>query len=323
MKGGIGPPHSDRPMISQHPSLHVAVTGASGLLGRALVDALMQRGHKVIAGVHRARHAWPPGMEILPLDLTIERSVSEFATLAQADWIIHAAGMTDVDRCETEAASAALLNHAATRTLVDAVRTMPTRIVYLSTDYVFDGQNGPYREDGKPNPINVYGRTKYEGETAVRDAGAKQVIVRSAGFLGIGGPERPTFVERMIDTMRHHPPLRAAYDQLSNITPVEYLARSIVEIIEGGWSGLWHVAGQGVVSRYDLALQLARLLDVPSTEVQRVAYAELGRPAKRPLNGGLVVEKAIANLSTRCDPLDLALRKWKNRLVGSADPSLN
>ncbi|MBI3872750.1 MAG: SDR family oxidoreductase [candidate division Zixibacteria bacterium] len=295
--------------------MRIAVTGAAGLLGQALIATLRGRGHVVIAGVHHARPSWPENVTLLPLDLTEPRSTTQFATSAQADWIIHAAAMTDVDRCESEPASAERVNRDATRDLISAISQTQTRMVYLSTDYVFDGRDGPYSEDDPPNPINVYGRTKYEGECAVREAPDGHVIVRSASFLGIGGPRRPTFIERMLQTMRDHPPLRAAHDQRGNITPVDFLALAIAELLERGLGGVWHVAGREIVSRYDLAVAVARMFDLLSTAVARCNYAELGRPAKRPLNGGLIVTKAETTVSARCDGLALSLRKWKDGLA--------
>ncbi|MEW5701513.1 MAG: SDR family oxidoreductase [Candidatus Zixiibacteriota bacterium] len=287
------------------------MTGAGGLLGSAVVETAMARGHVVIAGVHRVRRAWPTDVHVIPLDLTLPRSTEKFIEQAQADWVVHTAAMTDVDRCEQDPAAAIILNVAGTRFLVEAVRTAPTRVVYLSTDYVFDGEHGPYAEDDPVAPINVYGRTKYQGEMIVAEDSNRHVIVRSASFLGSGGHGRRTFVDAMVEKMRQSPPLRAAVDQFSNITPVDYLAAAIVEVCERGLGGIWHIAGREVISRYELARQLAVLSGLPVNVVEGVEYLELGRPAVRPLRGGLRVDKAAAALSTTTPTLAESLTEWR------------
>jgi dTDP-4-dehydrorhamnose reductase len=298
-------------VTSEWPSLRIAVTGGSGLLGRVLVGAAAARGHNVTVGVHQTRCAWPESVGVVPLDLTIPRSVEKFIERTEPDWVVHTAAMTDVDRCEREPALAIIANVAATRHLVEAVETAPTRLLYLSTDYVFDGEHGPYREDDPPNPINVYGLTKHAGEKAVSEGGERHAIVRSASFLGIGSRGRPTFVEAMVERMRSAPPLPAAADQLSNIATVDYLAAALVEICERGLNGTWHVAGREIISRYDLARHLAELFALPDSVVEAVEYRELDRSARRPLRGGLVVEKAAVVLSSEPPTLSDALRAWK------------
>lgn len=298
-------------MTPEWPSLRIAVTGGSGLLGRELVYRAVARGHKVAVGVHQVCVAWPAGIDSVPLDLTVPRSVEKFIERSEADWVVHTAAMTDVDRCEREPAAAIIANVAATRHLVEAVETAPTRILYLSTDYVFDGENGPYREDDPPHPINLYGLTKHAGETAVLEGDERHAIVRSASFLATRSRGRPTFVEVMVERMRSAPPLPAAVDQLSNITPIDYLAAALVEICERGLNGIWHLAGREIISRYELARHLAALFGLSDTAVRAVEYCELGRPAQRPLQGGLVTAKAAATLSSEPPTLADALRAWK------------
>ncbi|HUU46363.1 MAG TPA: SDR family oxidoreductase [Acidobacteriota bacterium] len=294
--------------------MRVAVTGAAGLLGWSLVRVLSERGHTVVAGVHRRSLAGSGDLTVCALDLTDDDSIGRFVEAVSADCLIHAAAMTHVDRCETEPALAERLNAIATTRLVDAVDDSDTRIVYVSTDFVFDGEGGPYVEDDPVHPLNVYGRTKLAGEEAVRRADDRHAIVRAAGFLGVGDPEHPTFVETMLASMKANPPLCAAGDQRSNITPVGYLAAALVEIAERALGGTWHVAGREVVSRYELARRLAVLWHLPESSVQDMPYAALDRPARRPLNGGLCVDKAAARLRVTAPSLDESLATWKCEL---------
>lgn len=289
--------------------LRIAVTGASGLLGRALIPLLLARGHHVVAGFHST--ALPVGAETIALDLLDPASIARFVDRANADWIVHAAAMPDVDRCEREPELARAVNAVATRHLMNAVVRTRCRVLYLSTDYVFDGADGPYDEGAAPRPINVYGRTKLEGEQTVQDAGSEHLVVRSASFLGFGLPGRPTFAETMVNTMLHAPPLLAAVDQQSNITPIVSLAKAVVEVCESGASGIRHIAGDRIISRWGFAQMLARLFAIPDAAVRRVRYLELKRSALRPLNGGLVT---IHALQTPQILLANALRDWKQQL---------
>lgn len=289
--------------------VRIAITGASGLLGRALIASAAPR-HDIIAGIHSSELLDAGPIEQCPLDLTDAESIRRFVDQTRPDYLIHSAAITDVDLCEREPKRAQILNADATRLIVDAVRNLQTRVVYISTDYVFDGTAGPYSETDATNPINVYGKTKLEGELAVRSLDERGVIVRSASFLGLGGPERPTFAERMLETMRTNPPLRAATDQVSNVTPVDELAFGIMRLIESGGTGIWHIVHPQLISRYDLAVMLAKRAGLDTDQcIQRVAYESLGRAAKRPLQGGLNCEKAIGDLGLTFRLLDDSLTR--------------
>jgi dTDP-4-dehydrorhamnose reductase len=299
-------------MESNRRPQRIAVSGATGLLGRVLVPRLASRGHAVIAGRHQSGHDVFSGVTSISLDLLDPDSVAHFVDQAEANWVIHAAALTDVDRCEHEPELASAINTEATGHLVRAMVRTPSRLVFLSTDYVFDGTSGPYDETASEAPINVYGRTKLAAERLIQTAGQEHVIIRSASFLGIGLPGRPTFAEKMVQTMRESPPLLAAIDQCSNITPVEFLAAWIIEIIETAQSGVRHIAGDQILSRLDFALRLARLFELRDDAVRAVHFHELRRTARRPLNGGLITRFA---LSTPPIPLGAALADWKDTLV--------
>lgn len=298
-------------MNTKNSHQRIAVTGASGLLGRVLLHRLLKHGHRVIAGIHQSDIDIPDGATKLRLDLLDPKSIRKFAKESVADVIIHSAAWTDVDGCERDHAKAEALNATPTEHLMATVGDSNCRVVYISTDYVFDGRSGPRNEDDPPAPINIYGLTKLVGEKAVRKAGAQHAIVRSSSFLGVGSGDRLTFVEGMVHRMKTAPPLRAATDQRSNITAVGYLAEAIIEIATRGLEGVWHVAGEEVLSRYEFALQLARLFDLGEKTVEPVTFAELDRAAPRPLDGGLITnrELAIPQIS-----LSAALAAWKAEL---------
>ncbi len=292
--------------------MRVAITGASGLLGRALL-ATASDAHHIIAADHSAEILDLKYLEQYRLDLSSESSIREFVDAASADLIVHCAAITDVDLCEREPKLPQLLNADATRHLVDAVQGTSARLLYISTDYVFDGANGPCSETDPTNPINVYGKTKLAGEHAMLSLAERATIVRSASFLGHGSPNRTTFAERMFETMSYNPPLKAVDDQRSNVTPVDELAAGIMHIIESGASGIWHFAHPDVISRYELATLMARSAGIDSSHVQKVKFSSLKRDAARPLNGGLKVEKAMRELGITFRPLVESVKLFLER----------
>lgn len=289
----------------------MAVTGASGLLGRALVHHLLAQGHDVVAGIHESVCDMAGAVTQLPLDLLNRKSIQRFVHEAAADAIIHGAAWADVDGCERDHAKAEALNAAATEHVIQTAAGSDCRVVYISTDYVFDGRHGPRGEEDPPSPINIYGLTKLEGEKAVRKAGAQHAIVRSSSFLGVGHGDRLTFVEAMVRRMMTNPPLKVPIDQRSNVTPVDYLARGIIEIATHGHEGIWHLVGREVVSRHELALRLVRLFDLDEDVIESVKFEKLERAAPRPLDGGL-----LSNRKLTIPPvsLDDALIAWKAEL---------
>lgn len=289
--------------------MRIAITGASGLLGCALMDVAESK-HQIVAAYHSAEILDRKYLEQYPLDLGSESSIRQFVESARADVIIHSAAITDVDLCEREPKLAQLFNADATRRLVDAVRSTPSRLLYISTDYVFDGVNGPYSEAAPTNPINVYGKTKLEGENAVLSLAERGTIVRSASFLGHGSDDRLTFAERLLAMMKYEPPILAADDQRSNVTPVDELAAGIVQTIEAGASGVWHIAHPDVISRWELAVLIAEQAGLDQSAVKRVKYGTLNRDAVRPLNGGLRVDKAARGLALRFRPLAESVRHF-------------
>lgn len=295
-------------------SMRIGLTGATGLLGRALADHLIQCGHTVIAGVYESRPAESARMNCELLDLTNPASTEHWIATARAECIIHAAAWTDVDGCERDPSRAFTLNASATRVLSDANRrcNRPSRIVYISTDYVFDGESGPKDENAAPAPINVYGASKLEGERILLSADFPTVIVRSASFLGVGAGGRPTFAEGMLERMKKDPPLLAASDQRSNVTSVRFLAQAITELIEDGHTGIRHLAGAEILSRCDLARAIAREFGLPEDSVEGVPYSDLMRPAQRPLNGGLV---SVHALRTKPEPLERTIHLWRHDLM--------
>lgn len=270
------------------------VVGATGLVGGALTDALHRAGEPVSAVVRRE----PPGMPAVPVvkgDLSDAEDVARAVRSLQPAVVAYCAGATAVDRCEADPDWAHSLNVAAARQIADALPD-ETLLVYLSTDYVFDGMAGPYDELNVPAPLNEYGRSKLAGEDAVRRR-AEHLLVRTTVVYG-WEPLRPPvgFLSRIVDAGARRLPLRCPIDEVGNPTAAPDLARAIIDLVGAGARGLFHVAGADRVSRWAFCREALTALGFDPDLARPVRSADLGRPARRPLAHGMNCQRAAAVL---------------------------
>src|SRR6478672_10650290 len=223
--------------------MKVLVTGASGMLGRDLVLAAGNAGHDVVGFGHTE------------LDVT-DRTLAEGKLEAERpDLVINAAAWTDVDGAEEAEEEAMAVNGTAAGHLAAAAHAVGAGIVYVSTDYVFDGEKGaPYVESDQPAPLSAYGRTKLAGEEAVVAANKRHFIVRSAGLFGIGGRN---FVDTMLRLAATQSEVTVVRDQIGSPTYTWHLAYGIVRLIEGIEYGIHHMAAAGQCSWYEFANEIS------------------------------------------------------------------
>ena len=215
--------------------MKVLITGANGQLGHELVRAAIASGHEVVATSHET------------LDITDKSAVDAAITAARPDVVIHAAAWTAVDACESDPDKALLVNGTATKYVVDAAHAVGAHVVYISTDYVFDGnKTSGYDEGDTPNPQSVYGSSKLAGERAL---GTNDAIVRIAWVCGFYGANMVKTILRLAE----QPQLKFVDDQIGNPTFADDAAEMIVRIATEKRSGAWHVTNQGDVSWYEFA----------------------------------------------------------------------
>ena len=295
----------------------VLVTGAGGLLGQKLVKVLAGRGHEVVA-VYRVHE--PPaaqGVKLVRLDVTDWVRLEDLVLKTRPGTIIHAAAYTDVDGCEKDKEWAWRVNVAATRSIVRAARVVNAHIVYISTDYVFDGEKGMYRETDTPSPVNYYGLTKLVAEELVRSSELLYTIVRPSAIYGIGGSKK-SFAEYVAEKLAQGEQVKALTDQYVSPTHNELLAEALAEIIELKPLGTLHVAGPRM-NRYEFAKKIAETLGLPTSLVKPATMEEMqGRwVARRPRDSSLDTSKAQNLLETPFSDIDEAMKRlkrdWENR----------
>ena len=256
--------------------MRILITGAGGQLGRALIAAL--HGHEVTALRHR------------DLDITDREAVRSAIKLSAPDVVLNAAAYNDVDAAETHIEAAEAINVRGPRILAEESASKSTTVVHVSTDYVFDGTAGrPYHEDDRPHPLSVYGRSKRAGEVAVIAANPRHYVVRTAWLFEANG-------KNFLNAMRAvvgGPEVRVVADQFGSPTYAPHLARAIASLIDHSGFGIYHLAGRGGVSRYDLVRYFFSVLGV-EVKVIAVNHDAFPTAALRPANTSLTTIKESA-----------------------------
>lgn len=291
----------------------VLVTGASGLLGHKLVSELLSKGYRVI-GLYN-RHEIPLSHEnLIKIRVNIEDTVrvEDIILKYKPEIIVHAAAYTDVDACEVERKKAWRINVNATKSIVRASRVVKAYLLYISTDYVFDGEKGLYEENDIPAPVNYYGLTKLIGEELVRASDLLYTIVRPSAIYGVGAGKY-NFALFVVDKLRRGEKIKALEDQYVSPTLNTLLAKALAEIVELRPMGVLHVAGKRM-SRLEFARKIAEKLGLPVENIESARMQEFTWKAKRPRDSSLNTSKASRLLETPFNDMDLALEIFAKEL---------
>ena len=252
--------------------MKVLLTGAQGMLGRHWHHAMKARGWTVTA------------FSRSDLDITSPETVSRAVETIRPEWVANAAAYADVDGCELNPVRADAVNRWGPSNLAAACRRSHAILFHLSTDYIFDGLSPhPYREADAPNPLSVYGRSKWQGESAVRESGTDFCLVRTSWLYAEWGRN---FVLTIRDLAGKGQPLRVVNDQIGAPTFAGDLAEALCRLMEAGAQGVFHVTNAGFTSWYGLAGEILRLLGL-EVPLAAISSTELSRPATRPANSRL------------------------------------
>jgi dTDP-4-dehydrorhamnose reductase len=247
--------------------MRVLTTGAGGQLGHDLREVF--RDEEVDARDHRT------------LDISNEAAVLAVVREIRPHWIINAAAFNDVDGAEIAEAAAFAVNARGPANLAGAAAAVGAGLVHISTDYVFDGTKGrAYTEDDRPNPLGVYGRSKYQGERSVLESTASVCVLRTAWLYGVHGKN---FVKAILERAKEGRPLEVVADQVGSPTSTRDLAEAINRLIRTPARGLFHVANAGACSRFEFAKAIVR----GAVEVRPITSAQAARRAPRPANSAL------------------------------------
>lgn len=277
--------------------MKILITGANGQLGHDVVLELKRRGHT------------PVITDREEMDITDRKSVNEFMENAMPEAVIHCAAYTAVDRAEEDVAACRLINADGTRNIAEACARLNSKLMYISTDYIFDGEGErPWEPDDKVTvPLNVYGQTKYEGEIAVRENVERFFIVRIAWVFGINGSN---FIKTMLRLGRQNGAVKVVNDQIGSPTYTEDLAVLLCDMIETDKYGCYHATNEGFCSWYDFACEIFKAAGMDNVTVTPVSSEEFPVKAKRPHNSRMSKDKLDANGFKRLPAWQDAVKRY-------------
>lgn len=275
--------------------MKVLVTGVKGQLGYDVVNELEKRGYEAV------------GVDIEEMDITDPQSVDKVITEANPDAVIHCAAYTAVDAAEDNEEICRKVNRDGTQNIANVCKKLDCKMVYISTDYVFDGKGTrPWEPDDKQAPISVYGQTKYEGELAVSNTLDKFFIVRIAWVFGINGKN---FVKTMLNLSKTRDTLTVVNDQYGSPTYTYDLARLLVDMVLTEKYGFYHATNEGIITWYDFACAIFKEAGIEMT-VNPVSSAEYAAKANRPENSRMSKEKLSENGFERLPAWEDALKRY-------------
>jgi len=296
--------------------LKVLLTGASSSPGYKTLLELAERSYTVYAVYNKHPISLErENVSIVKLDLTEYSKVIDFVQEIKPDIVIHMAAYGDVEGCELNKQYAWNVNVEATRVLAKISRKVNvSRFVYLSTDYVFDGMRGLYREDDIPVPINFYGLTKFIAEEIVKSIFDSCIIVRTSAIYGLG-MGRMNFGKFLIEALSKGQKVKALIDQYLSPTLNTLLAKAIVEIIErSDIDGILHVAGERI-NRYDFAMKVAKRFGFDQGLIEPITMNEMKWKAKRPRDSSLDCSRAKSLLKTNFHSLNYSLEVFYREYI--------
>jgi len=293
--------------------MRILVTGSNGMLGSDLVKVLAP--HYEVCGLGRQtnRHSQ---IQYLQTDITNGASVSKDISFLKPAIIIHAAGFTDVDGCELNPYQAFLVNVKGTQLVAEAANAVGATLFFISTDYVFDGtKQSSYQEDDLPNPLSVYGRSKFEAEELLKSRSRSAWIIRSSWLFGKNGNN---FFRTILQRILCGEKLRVVNDQKGAPTYTKDLARALSTLIEKGSRAkgcvIYHLANSGETTWFHAAKKILEKTN-PVLNLKPISSKELKGPAKRPANSVFDMSKIRNDYGIQLKPWEDALDEYWNEVL--------
>lgn len=275
------------------------ITGANGFVGYYLVSQLLERNYRVVAtGKGECRLPFQHANFCYhTLDFTNDEAVQNAFDQFRPDVVVHCGAISKPDECELNQENAFRTNVTATLYLLKAAREQKCFFVFLSTDFVFGGEKGMYKEDDERKPVNYYGQTKLLAEDAVMNYEQDWAIVRTVLVYGRPFLNRQNLLTNVAIALQKGEALKIFDDQVRTPTFVEDLATGIVRIIEKKARGIFHISGEDVLTPYQMAVAVAHYLNLDASRIKNVKEQDFEQPARRPLLTGFNISKAKAELN--------------------------
>lgn len=278
------------------------ITGGSGLLGSKFTN--FSGDYEIIATYNTN-----PRDNAVKLDITDEAQVLSTIESLSPDLVVHSAALTNVDYCEDHQEEADRINGHGTLNLAKACKKMGAKMIYVSTDFVFDGENGLYGEDDDTNPLSYYGKSKLKGEEYLQNSGVNYAIARVSVLYG--WHTNFNFVTWVVNELKEVNSINIVTDEYNSPTFADNAAQAILDIYSKGKEGIYHIAGDERISRIDFARNIAKVFELDETLINPILTKDLVRNAPRPMDSSLSVEKARNDLDVKLLDTTEGLKEMK------------
>jgi dTDP-4-dehydrorhamnose reductase len=292
----------------------IFVTGSNGMLGQRVVKYFAERENTEVLGCSVEEYPVYDNAGYTCCDISKRESIKKVIFDFCPDFIVNTAAFTNVDKSEIEREAAWKVNVKGVEYLAESARVMDAHLIHFSTDYIFDGRNGPYSENSKPNPLGYYGRTKLASENALKISGAMYTILRINVLYGIAN-SRPDFVRWVVNMLSSLKEIRIVTDQINNPTFIDDLIKVISTIMEFRKQGIYHIGGRDFISRYDFTQIIADYFDLDKNLIVPILTEELNQTAKRSLKSGLITIRAESELGFKPYSLEESLAMMKTEII--------
>lgn len=290
----------------------ILVTGANGLLGQHLLAQLIEQGFEAIGlGRGEARLPFAPGSyKYFNVDIATELSVHKVFAEVQPDIVVHAAAMTQVDECELNQEVCERINVQGTSHVIVNAEQYSRKIIYVSTDFVFDGEKGDYSEEDQMGPVSWYGFTKMQAESLIETCDMPWAIVRTCLVYGntLSGT-RSNIINWVKENLSAGKPIKVVSDQVRTPTYIDDLVNGIMLIIEKSAEGTFHISGKDVLTPYDMALKTADLHGLDASLITKVDASTFSQPGRRPAKTNFDISRARNELGYEPMTFEEGIRK--------------
>lgn len=279
--------------------MRILVTGSNGLLGQKLISLLSAKNDVELLATSKGENRVTNqiGYQYESLDITNSKEIYNVFNRFRPEVVINTAAMTNVDACESNKELCWDLNVNAVKYLIEASKEYNFHLVHLSTDFVFDGEEGPYKESDYPNPLSYYGNSKFESEKLLQESNIKWSIVRTIIVYGIAeNMSRSNIVLWAKEALEKGDPLTIVDDQYRSPTLAEDLALACWLIADKRMEGIYHISGKDIMSIIDLVYRVAEYYGYDKSIISPIASSSLNQTAKRPPKTGFILDKAINEL---------------------------
>jgi dTDP-4-dehydrorhamnose reductase len=296
----------------------ILVTGSNGLLGQKLTDKFLKNPDYQLINTSKGEDRYPTGGNYVyvSLDITNESELNKVIEQHRPDAVINTAAMTNVDACESQREECWKLNVESVQYLVNAAEKYHFHLIHLSTDFIFDGENGPYIEEDAPNPLSYYGKSKWEAEKIILKSKCDYAILRTIIVYGVAANmSRSNIVLWAKDALEKKQTINVVNDQYRMPTLAEDLADACILAIEKKAKGIYHTSGKDFMSVLQMVERIADFFDLDKKLINPISSASLNQAAKRPPRTGFILDRSIKELNYHPHSFEEGLKIVQEQLL--------